>query len=121
MKKTLAGAAVAALVILAPVGIASADRPGPGDKQCSPGQNNIGGGPGNSCNGDKHGAPLKIKSCPGGASSGADAKELRIFSQHGDGLQGYEGQPGNQGGKNHGGKAPGLRGYEGQPGNQGGN
>jgi hypothetical protein len=35
------------------------------------------------------------------------------------GLQGYEGQPGNQGG--HGGQpASGLLGYEGQPGNQGG-
>lgn len=46
-------------------GVAAADPPGPGDKQCSPGQNNIGGGPGNSGPGDKHGAPLKIKSCPG--------------------------------------------------------
>jgi hypothetical protein len=34
-----------------------------------------------------------------------------------EGLKGYEGQPGNQGGNNGGG----LRGYEGQPGNQGGN
>lgn len=34
-----------------------------------------------------------------------------------NGLKGYEGQPGNQGG--HGGN--GLHGYEGQPGNQGGN
>ena len=33
------------------------------------------------------------------------------------GLQGYEGQPGNQGAHNN---APGLLGYEGQPGNQGG-
>jgi hypothetical protein len=33
------------------------------------------------------------------------------------GQQGYEGQPGNQGG---GSPAPGLLGYEGQPGNQGG-
>ena len=35
------------------------------------------------------------------------------------GQQGYEGQPGNQGGGG-GGHAPGLLGYEGQPGNQGG-
>jgi len=34
-----------------------------------------------------------------------------------EGLKGYEGQPGNQGG----GGAKGLKGYEGQPGNQGGN
>ena len=40
--------------------------PGPGSKQCTPGQNNVGGGPGNSGPGDKHGAPLKPpKSCPG--------------------------------------------------------
>lgn len=46
---------------------AAADPPGPGDKQCSPGQNNVGGGPGNSGPGDKHGAPLKApESCPGG-------------------------------------------------------
>jgi hypothetical protein len=32
------------------------------------------------------------------------------------GQQGYEGQPGNQGG----GTNPGLKGYEGKPGNQGG-
>ena len=37
------------------------------------------------------------------------------------GLQGYEGQPGNQGGHKNGGGTPnGLKGYEGQPGNQGG-
>jgi hypothetical protein len=36
------------------------------------------------------------------------------------GLQGYEGQPGNQGGGNHHGTSNGLKGYEGQPGNQGG-
>ena len=35
---------------------------------------------------------------------------------HQSGQQGYEGQPGNQGG----GTSPGLQGYEGQPGNQGG-
>jgi hypothetical protein len=43
------------------------------------------------------------------ASAGADTSP---------GLQGYEGQPGNQGGGS--GPAPGLLGYEGQPGNQGG-
>ena len=37
---------------------------------------------------------------------------------HQAGQQGYEGQPGNQGG--HNGISPGLKGYEGQPGNQGG-
>ena len=47
-------------------GTAYADPPGPGDKQCAPGQNNVGGGPGNSGPGDKHGAPLKAPpSCPG--------------------------------------------------------
>ena len=45
---------------------ASADPPGPGDKQCVPGQNNVGGGPGNSGPGDQNGAPLKAPpSCPG--------------------------------------------------------
>ena len=34
------------------------------------------------------------------------------------GQQGYEGQPGNQGGGG-GGQPPGCKGYEGQPGNQG--
>jgi hypothetical protein len=44
-----------------------AGPPGPGSKQCSPGQNNIGGGPGNSGPGDHAGAPLKPPpSCPGG-------------------------------------------------------
>ena len=42
--------------------------------------------------------------------------EERIAPSIAPGLQGYEGQPGNQGG--HGGN--GLKGYEGQPGNQGG-
>lgn len=41
---------------------------------------------------------------------------LGVFDLLGDGLNGYEGQPGNQGGHNGGGS----RGYEGQPGNQGG-
>jgi hypothetical protein len=46
---------------------AQAAPPGPGDKQCSPGQNNVGGGPGASGPGDKNGAPLKAPpSCPGG-------------------------------------------------------
>ena len=38
------------------------------------------------------------------------------------GLQGYEGQPGNQGGgnNNNNNNGNGLKGYEGQPGNQGG-
>ncbi len=57
---------VAALGLAGPTGFAMADPPGPGDKQCAPGQNNVGGGPGNSGPGDKHGAPLKApKSCPG--------------------------------------------------------
>ena len=47
-------------------GPAAAAPPGPGSKQCSPGQNNIGGGVGNSGPGDKAGAPLKLKKCPGG-------------------------------------------------------
>jgi hypothetical protein len=64
MKKLLA--VLAALVTLAVAGPAAADPPGPGDKQCVPGQNNVGGGPGNSGTGDQHGAPLKAPpSCPG--------------------------------------------------------
>jgi Spy/CpxP family protein refolding chaperone len=65
--KTLAAAATLALgMSVAATGPASADPPGPGDKQCSPGKNNVGGGPGKSGPGDKHGAPLKApKSCPG--------------------------------------------------------
>jgi len=52
------------LVVAGPLGHAS--PPGPGSKQCTPGQNNVGGGPGNSGTGDHHGAPLKApKSCPG--------------------------------------------------------
>lgn len=40
--------------------------PGPGSKLCTPGQNNVGGGPGNSGPGDKQGAPLKPSPhCPG--------------------------------------------------------
>jgi hypothetical protein len=59
----------ATLAALAAMGIATpafADPPGPGDKQCAPGQNNVGGGPGNSGPGDQQGAPLKAPpSCPG--------------------------------------------------------
>jgi hypothetical protein len=56
-------AAFAAMAVAAP---AFADPPGPGDKQCAPGQNNVGGGPGNSGPGDHNGAPLKPPpSCPG--------------------------------------------------------
>ena len=52
------------LILAAPT--AQAGPPGPGDKQCAPGQNNVGGGPGNSGPGDKQGAPLKPPpSCPG--------------------------------------------------------
>ena len=36
------------------------------------------------------------------------------------GLKGFEGQPGNQGGGGHHGTPNGLKGFEGQPGNQGG-
>lgn len=43
--------------------------------------------------------------------------EQRIAPSQPPGQLGYEGQPGNQGGGNHG---NGLLGYEGQPGNQGG-
>ena len=66
MKRLMAIAAVlAALGVTGPTA-AWADAPGPGDKQCSPGQNNVGGGPGNSGPGDAHGAPLKAPpSCPG--------------------------------------------------------
>ena len=55
---------MALFVIGAPT--AYADPPGPGDRQCVPGGNNVGGGPGNSGNGDQNGAPLKPPpSCPG--------------------------------------------------------
>jgi len=62
------GAAVAAALtlVLGAAAPALAEPPGPGDKQCSPGQNNGGGGPGNSGPGDLLGAPLKAPpSCPG--------------------------------------------------------
>lgn len=44
--------------------------------------------------------------------------EERLAPSQAQGLLGYEGQPGNQGG--HAGTSNGLKGYEGQPGNQGG-
>jgi hypothetical protein len=60
----------AAIALVGCLGVSTpawAAPPGPGDKQCSPGQNNVGGGPGNSGPGDKQGAPLKAPpSCPGG-------------------------------------------------------
>ena len=64
MRKLVAVTALAAaLGIAAP---AAGNTPGPGSKQCVPGQNNVGGGPGNSGPGDKQGAPLKPPpSCPG--------------------------------------------------------
>ena len=46
--------------------------------------------------------------------------EERIAPTVAPGLQGYEGQPGNQGGGGSNGTPEGLKGYEGQPGNQGG-
>jgi hypothetical protein len=53
--------------------------------------------------------------------------EQRLALSVSPGLQGYEGQPGNQGGttsnnnnNNNNGTPEGLKGYEGQPGNQGG-
>jgi hypothetical protein len=58
--------AVVAAGMLATAAPAWAGPPGPGSKQCSPGQNNVGGGPGKSGPGDKKGAPLKPPpSCPG--------------------------------------------------------
>ena len=64
-KGIAAALSVGALGILAPAALA--ERPGPGTQTCSPGQNNIGGGGGNSGPGDKQGAPLKApdKFCPG--------------------------------------------------------
>lgn len=61
---------VAVVAAVAAIGFAAApawaDPPGPGSKQCTPGQNNVGGGVGNSGPGDKAGAPLKAPpSCPG--------------------------------------------------------
>lgn len=63
---SLAAATLTAALGLATSAPAGAEPPGPGDKQCSPGQNNVGGGPGASGPGDKNGAPLKApRSCPG--------------------------------------------------------
>jgi hypothetical protein len=65
MKKLVAVSATVAALAFAAAPV-SAEPPGPGSKQCSPGQNNVGGGPGNSGPGDKAGAPLKAPpSCPG--------------------------------------------------------
>ena len=66
-RRLIALAASAALLGSAAVApMAFAAPPGPGDKQCAPGKNNVGGGPGNSGPGDKAGAPLKPPpSCPG--------------------------------------------------------
>jgi len=66
MKKLLAVLAALVTLAVAAGSPAYGDPPGPGDKQCVPGQNNVGGGPGNSGNGDQNGAPLKAPpSCPG--------------------------------------------------------
>lgn len=66
MRRMVVATAVAVLSISGMSGAAFADAPGAGDKQCSPGQNNVGGGPGNSGPGDQNGAPLKAPpSCPG--------------------------------------------------------
>jgi len=66
MRRLIAATTVVAVSVLGITGTAAADPPGPGDKQCAPGQNNVGGGPGNSGPGDAAGAPLKAPpSCPG--------------------------------------------------------
>ena len=66
MRKLVVTALLAAVAALATALPAAGDPPGPGDKQCVPGANNVGGGPGNSGPGDKQGAPLKPPpSCPG--------------------------------------------------------
>lgn len=66
MKRSIITASLVAMSVLGASGVAFAAPPGAGDKQCSPGQNNVGGGPGNSGPGDKAGAPLKApRSCPG--------------------------------------------------------
>ena len=65
MKKLFTLLLVAASIGATAAAPASADPPGPGDFQCVPGQNNVGGGPGNSGPGDQHGAPLSAPpSCP---------------------------------------------------------
>jgi hypothetical protein len=66
VKKLVAVLAVTATAAIGLAAPATGAPPGPGDKQCVPGQNNVGGGPGNSGPGDKAGAPLKAPpSCPG--------------------------------------------------------
>jgi hypothetical protein len=63
----LAALALSGALGVSMAGSAAAEPPGPGSHQCSPGQSNVGGGPGNSGPGDKAGAPLKAPpSCPGG-------------------------------------------------------
>jgi hypothetical protein len=39
MKKAIAAVVLAAGLLLGATGVANADKPGPGDKQCIPGQN----------------------------------------------------------------------------------
>src|SRR6266542_702850 len=56
--------------------------------------------------------------CTAVVSGGLAIPVTSAFGTTPPGQQGYEGQPGNQGGG--GGQPPGLLGYEGQPGNQGG-
>ena len=61
---------MATLLLAGSLGLSAAPAfagpPGAGDKQCVPGQNNVGGGVGNSGSGDQAGAPLKPPpSCPG--------------------------------------------------------
>jgi hypothetical protein len=66
LRKLMVAIGIGAMAAAGVAGPAFADPPGPGDKQCVPGQNNVGGGPGNSGPGDKQGAPLKPPpSCPG--------------------------------------------------------
>ena len=65
-KRIVMGVAASAMTIGLAVPASADPPPGPGDKQCVPGQNNVGGGVGNSGPGDKKGAPLKAPpSCPG--------------------------------------------------------
>jgi hypothetical protein len=52
----LAAAALTGAVGFAGAVSANAEAPGPGSTQCSPGQNHVGGGPGNSGPGDRAGA-----------------------------------------------------------------
>jgi hypothetical protein len=69
LRKIVVAMGIGALAAAGVAAPAFADPPGPGSKQCSPGQNNVGGGPGNSGPGDQNGAPLKPPpSCPGNGS-----------------------------------------------------